>query len=77
MSEHINTMTNIASSSAEQKGKFRQERIIDFKKKIKEIEKELKNQDLTEIHREMLEEGKRDLVEYIRILENFNKESIT
>ncbi len=72
MSEHINTMTNIASSSAEQKDKSRQEKIIGFKKKIKEIEKELKNQDLTEIYREMLEEGKRDLAEYIRILENFD-----
>ena len=72
MSEHINTMTNIASRSAEQKDKSRQEKIIDFKKKIKEIEKELKNQDLTEIYREMLEEGKRDLAEYIRILENFD-----
>ncbi len=33
MSENIKTITNIDSSHAEQKGKFRQERIIDFKEK--------------------------------------------
>ncbi len=76
MFKNIKTITNVDFRDAEQKSKSRQERIIDFKKKIKEIEKELKNQDLTDIHRKTLEEGKKDLEEYIRILENFDKENI-
>ncbi len=77
MSKNINIITNMAPSSGDKKDKSRREKIIHLKKRIKKIEEKLQNQDLTEIHREMLEEGKRDLVEYIRILENFNKESIT
>ncbi len=76
MSENINTIDNIIPNGAEQKGESRRERISHLKEEIKKIEKELKNQDLTDIHREMLEEGKKDLAEYIKILENFDEENI-